>query len=252
MNYKMKYEAECKRILQTYPEQMKKVFSYPDCELESDFLGFVDEYAEEQIPEDFTVIDFGCYQAVQACYFEHCKKYIGIDNSAPIEYRFPTQNAEYYNTTIQNFIKKIMPTMQLDLNKVYAICSYVPDEEAQKLVADTFPYAKIVYSNEKIANRKPPVLNFYNCLYLLGELADHNLIKYDPNDHDRVLVYREATKDNPAGWYSENIHTIAQELVNDGNNQIFLLEVYEDQLGHPYTQRSYKADLYDKEDYERD
>ena len=152
MNYKMKYEAECKRILQTYPEQMKKVFSYPDCELESDFLGFVDEYAEEQIPEDFT--------------------------------------------------------------KVYAICSYVPDEEAQKLVADTFPYAKIVYCHENIMNRKPPVLNFYNCLYLLGEMADHNLIKYDPNDHDRVLVYRAATKDNPAGWYSENIHTIAQELVN--------------------------------------
>lgn len=80
----MNYEAECKRILQTYPEQMKKVFSYPDCELESDFLGFVDEYAEEQIPEDFTVIDFGCYQAVQACYFEHCKKYIGVDCAVPI------------------------------------------------------------------------------------------------------------------------------------------------------------------------
>lgn len=64
-----------------------------------------------------------------------------------------------------------MPTMQLDLNKIYAICSYVPDEEAQKLVADTFPYAKVVYCDKIIVDRKPPMLNFYNCLCLLGEFA---------------------------------------------------------------------------------
>lgn len=234
----MNYEAECKRILQTYPEQMKKVFSYPDCELESDFLGFVDEYAEEQIPEDFTVIDFGCYQAVQACYFEHCKKYIGVDCAVPIEYRFPTQNAEYYNTTIQNFIKNIMPTMQLDLNKIYAICSYVPDEEAQKLVADTFPYAKVVYCDKIIVDRKPPMLNFYNCLCLLGEFAKNNIISSDPKDKNRVLVYRSEGKNTPEGWYSENIHDVAQELLRNPTEQKFLLSAYEKAFGKPYAKQS--------------
>lgn len=238
MNYKMKYEAECKRILQTYPEQMKKVFSYPDCELESDFLGFVDEYAEEQIPEDFTVIDFGCNQAVQSCYFEHCKKYIGVDCAVPIEYRFPTQNAEYYNTTIQDFIKNIMPTMQLDLNKIYAICSYVPDEEAQKLVADTFPYAKVVYCDKIIVDRKPPMLNFYNCLCLLGEFAKNNIISSDPKDKNRILVYRSEGKNTPEGWYSENIHDVAQELLRNPTEQKFLLSAYEKAFGKPYVKQS--------------
>jgi hypothetical protein len=233
-----KYESECLRILKEYPEQLKSVFNWEYCDLEFEFLGFIDQYYSETVPADFTVIDFGCCQAVQACYFEGNKKYIGIDNAVPIENRFLTENAEYYDMSIQDFIKDILPTLHLDLEKAYAICSYVPDEEAQKLVADTFPYAKVVYCDKIIADRKPPILNFYNCLCLLGELAKKDIITFDPKDKNRILVYRSEGKSTPEGWYSENIHDAAQELLRNPTDQKFLLAAYEKAYGKPYAKQS--------------
>lgn len=241
-----KYESKCLRILKEYPEQLKPVFGWEYCELEFDFLGFIDQYYSETVPADFTVIDFGCYQAVQACYFEGNKKYIGIDNAVPVENRFLAQNAEYYDMSIQDFIKNILPTLNLDLEKVYAICSYVPDEEAQKLVADTFPYVKVVYCDDVIVDREPPILNFYNCLCLLGELAQKDVIPFDPTDRNRILVYREEGKDSLEGWYSENIHDATQELLRNPTDQRFLLEEYEKAYGKPYLKQSIET----KEEYE--
>lgn len=154
-----KYKSECLRILKEYPEQMKTVFGWKYCDFEFEFLGFIDQYYTEEVPADFTVIDFGCNQAVQACYFENNPKYIGIDSAVPKEYRFSARNTEYYDMSIQDFIKNILPTLNLDLEKVYAICSYVPDKEAQKMVADTFPYAKVVYCDDVIVDRKPPTID---------------------------------------------------------------------------------------------
>ena len=242
-----KYESECIRISQEYPEQMKPVLSWKYCEFEFDFLGFIDQYYSEVVPEDFTVIDFGCNQAVQACYFEKNKKYIGIDNAIPNENRFLAKNAEYYDMSIQDFIKNILPTLNLDLDKVYAICSYVPDEEAQKLVADTFPYAKVVYCDDVIADRKPPILNFYNCLCLLGELAKKDIISFDPTDKNRLLIYRSEGKNTPEGWYSENIHDVAQELLRNSKEQKLLLMTYEKAYGKPYTKQSIETK---EEEYE--
>ncbi len=78
-------------------EALQKVFSYSQCELEPDFLGFLHVYADLQnLPKDFTVIDIGCCQAVQAFYFRDFKKCIGIEPTIPAEYMLAQDNASYY------------------------------------------------------------------------------------------------------------------------------------------------------------
>jgi hypothetical protein len=138
------------------PGGNKKVFSYEYCELGFNFLGFLDVYKTINLPEDFTVIDFGCNQAVQACYFGNCKQYIGIDY-IPIEARFSIPNAAHYKDSIQHLIKEVFPGLELTKEKVFAICSYVPDKEAQQMVMDHFPYHKVQYC-ERILSENYPYL----------------------------------------------------------------------------------------------
>lgn len=67
-------------------------------------------------------------------------------------------------------------------------------------------------------------LTFYQCLMLLHHCMQKNLLSSDPKNQDNILVYREAGTDFPAGWYSENVHSAAQELISDIAGQQFLLE----------------------------
>ena len=47
--------------------------------------------------------------------------------------------------SIQKFIKEELPKLNLNLDKVVAICNAVPDEEARKMVLDTFPRYFVAY-----------------------------------------------------------------------------------------------------------
>lgn len=151
------YKAECNRILSTYRPQMKQVFAYCESELGPDFLGFINVYQPEaeHIPDDFVIIDFGCYQAVQALYFAEKAGYIGIDNGLPVDARFPQENASYYSCSIQEFIRDVFPFLGIEKEKVFAVCSYVPDKEAQQMVLDEFPYHKVVYCEEILGYHLP-------------------------------------------------------------------------------------------------
>ena len=149
------YRDECRRVFAEHGEEMRRLNEWEYSELEWDFLGFFHEYASVDVPEDFTVIDLGSYMAIQADYFKHCAGYIGVDIAVPVEYRFRQDNATQYQQSIQDFIRETLPTLGLDMNKVFAICSYVPDKEAQYLVADTFQYHKVVYCDEIISERLP-------------------------------------------------------------------------------------------------
>ncbi len=151
------YLEKCKEIMQTYPEEIRRIFHYPDCELEFGFLGFLENY-EVELPKDFTVIDLGCYQGVQSVYFKDQQQYIGVDVATPTIWRMmATDNVASYQCTIQNFIRDILPHLNLDLNKTFAICSYVPDEEARAMMRETFPYYRDVYGNEM--QEKLPVIH---------------------------------------------------------------------------------------------
>jgi hypothetical protein len=219
------YEKECRRIMDEYPEEIKKVFSYKMCELEYDFLGFLDGYKrlQKSIPKDFTVIDLGCNQAVQAVYFKDHAGYIGVDSAIPTDIRFNVLRGTFVQDTIQNFIAETLPTLGLDFNKVFAICSYVPDEEARALTAKTFPYHSVIYCDEVLSEKLPLGLDFYNCLRAIDVLIKGNVLMKDPNRENNILVYHSAFGGNPEGWYSENIHHAARALSKDAEGQRVIL-----------------------------
>lgn len=146
----LNYKDECRRIFEEYPEEMKRLKRWYYSELEYDFLGFLDSYYKLSIPLDYTIIDFGCYQAVQAVYFKNHKKYIGVDNDIPNEFRFHQNNAEYFLCSIQSFIEE--HGVSFDKEKTVAICSYVPDEDAWKCIMENFTKRYIVYYKETISN----------------------------------------------------------------------------------------------------
>ena len=67
-------------------------------------------------------------------------------------------------------------------------------------------------------------LNFIETLQLLEKCIKNDIIKKDPNNKNNIFVYREKGTKFPEGWYSENIHTAAQELMEDNDGQRFLRE----------------------------
>lgn len=146
-----KYLRECRNILKSIgKDEVRRLFSYAECEVEPDFLGFLDNYKDipEKLPHDFTIIDIGCYMAFQADYFKEYKHYIGVEPDVPNEYRLKQHNAEYYEQSAQRFVVDTLPKLidnGLDLQKTFAICSAVPDKEARKLVCDIFPYHRVAY-----------------------------------------------------------------------------------------------------------
>lgn len=148
------YRTESLNILASIgKEEAKRLFAYDECEVERDYLGFLENYKDlsEILPKDFTVIDIGCYMAFQADYYKNFKHYIGVEPWVPLEFRLRQPNAEYYKQTAQQFIAETLPKLigaGLDLNKTFAVCSAVPDEEAKKLVTEAFKYYRIAYPGE--------------------------------------------------------------------------------------------------------
>ena len=149
------YEQENKKFFQLYGPELKRLNQWEYSELEFDFLGFFSEYACVNVPEDFVVLDMGCYMGIQAAYFENHALYIGVDAAVPTEWRFRQANVLSFQQSIQNFIANTLPQLGLDLERCVAICSYVPDEEAQRMVAETFPYHRVVYCDDIISERLP-------------------------------------------------------------------------------------------------
>lgn len=149
------YSHECVRICDEHSDEIHRLLQWDQCELASDFLGFLQEYADLNIPDDFVIFDFGCYMGIQAQYFSEHAVYVGVDPAVPGEWRFRQFNMAAYEMTAQEFIRNVLPDFDYNLSRCFAICSYVPDEDAQQLVAETFPYHKIVYCDEIISQCLP-------------------------------------------------------------------------------------------------
>lgn len=116
-------------------------------ELDFTFLGFEDIYRDvlNAIPKDKIIIDLGCGYAAQSYYFRDYKGYVGVDARGNNDSVIHTENSEFYFTSIQVFIKDVLPTLGIDPRDTFAVCSYVPDEVARKLVTETFPYCRVYY-----------------------------------------------------------------------------------------------------------
>lgn len=138
------YKALLAEIKEKIPrDEYAEVMKQDMCEYESDFLGFLEVYkaASLFVPKHKTIIDFGCYLSAQAYFFSDYSKYIGVD--VVNLKRFSPENAEHHVSTIQDFISN-HPELANDSN-VFAICSYVPDFEAQELVRKKYKNCLVYY-----------------------------------------------------------------------------------------------------------
>lgn len=77
---------------------------------------------------------------------------------------------------------------------------------------------------EKYTKPKDEPLLMYECIQLLTTLVDNGIVQKDPNEPNNIAVYREADGVNPEGWYSQNLHEAANELLYDKEGQRFLLD----------------------------
>lgn len=66
-------------------------------------------------------------------------------------------------------------------------------------------------------------ISFLGILSILEEMFSKELLLKDPNNSDNMLVYMEADASNPEGWYSENIHSVAREILADVESQDAIL-----------------------------
>lgn len=125
-------------------DEINRLIQQPDSELDGTFLGFLNVYeaARTVASKNSTIIDFGCHMAAQSYLFEDYAKYIGVDIIANLE-RFSPQNAEHYIMSIQDFIATHPETVGDE--SIFAICSYVPDSEARKLVRQSYPNCLVYY-----------------------------------------------------------------------------------------------------------
>lgn len=113
-------------LLSIIPEdQQYEVFNQDRCDIDGEFIGFTDIYESlsKIIPVHFTVVDLGCAYNPQCYYFINHKQYIAVDDNFQLK-RFKTPNCTLYNMSINDFI--LYHLDNLDLDKTFAICSYVP------------------------------------------------------------------------------------------------------------------------------
>lgn len=159
----MNYTHEvCDLFKQIPKEKIVEIFKNSEtagAELDYTFLGFEEIYriVRDYVPKDRIILDLGCGYAFQSWYFKEYPKYIGVDVLVTERDVLHTENSEYYFMSIQNFLKEIYPDILPDKEKVFAVCSYMPDDEARKLIEETFPHCLIYYPGEKGVCRIDPV-----------------------------------------------------------------------------------------------
>jgi len=127
-------------LIKEYPKMTDKVFKQPMCDIDGEFLGFVDTYyyLSQIIPKDWTVIDFGCAYNPQAYYFRQHKKFIAVDFG--LKERFKFKNTKLIDNSIAEYLKT-----KPEKHKVFAICNNIPSSET-KLVKNYYMDCFIFYT----------------------------------------------------------------------------------------------------------
>lgn len=146
----MKESCELYRLIPK--EKLDYLFEHStaSAELDFTFLGFEEIYKDvlSYVPKDKVILDLGCAYATQSWYFKDHARYIGVEGWGNSDSVIHTENSEFYFLRIQEFLRDVFPGLGLDVEDVFAICSYVPDKEAQGMVAEMFPYCRVYYPNE--------------------------------------------------------------------------------------------------------
>lgn len=151
-------------------KEVNEKLSQDYCELDLEFAGFEEQYraVANNVPDDYIIIDFGCYMAAQAYLFCNHEAYIGVDVVDNVE-RFDAENTIHYVMSIQKFIKEELPKYKG--KKVYAICNYVPDADAKDLVATACENFMVYYPGELLRCKG---INAYRIIVDVAKLDEFN------------------------------------------------------------------------------
>jgi hypothetical protein len=138
-------------------EELERVFrSDSAADICVDFLCFADIYynLSKIIPKDFTVIDIGCGYNAQSYFFKDFKKVYSVtpfNNRRDYKFEyFCAPNCTLLDMTAGRFLKEVLPTLNIDLSKSFAICNYVPNwykEKPMELVSHTFQNHYVFFPN---------------------------------------------------------------------------------------------------------
>lgn len=96
--------------------------------------------------------------------------------------------------------------------RIKDVLMQMPEEELDKIIPQSNKYNKSL---------DEPLI-FIECLQLIEKLIDIGVIQRVPDGSDRIAIYRAKGIEEPEGWYSENIFTVAQELLGDIEGQQYL------------------------------
>jgi hypothetical protein len=135
---KINENLACK-LAEKYPKMFKEVLEQNMCDIDGDFLGFIDTYyyLSKLIPKSWVVVDFGCAYNPQAYYFRRHRAFVGVDKG--IKKRFHFENTELFDGTIKDYLKT-KPSKE----KVFAICNNVPSKE-KEMVRRYYPNCFVYY-----------------------------------------------------------------------------------------------------------
>lgn len=135
------YMELCAEVMRKYPDDMKRIMRQPTIEYDGEFMGFLDVYeaVRHSVSEANVIVDLGCYCAAQAALFDGYRAYIGVD-TCKLE-RLTPPNAIHHVMTIQDYIKEVA----IFPDRCFAVCAYVPDEEARQMVKEAFRHHLIYY-----------------------------------------------------------------------------------------------------------
>ena len=139
------YEETLKSLRAEIPdEQYVRVMYQTYCEINPDFLGFIQPYeiVSEMLPKEWTVIDLGCNAAAQCFFFSEHAGYVGVDllrnkEADPEDImsgicdstlRFESGNTTHYELDIKSFLTEHGDITEKP--KTLALCVHVPDNEA--------------------------------------------------------------------------------------------------------------------------
>lgn len=166
-------------------KEVNEKLSQDYCELDLEFAGFEYQYraVANNVPDDYIIIDFGCYMAAQSYLFCNHEAYIGVDMVGDVE-RFATKNTTHYTMSIQEFIKKELPKYKG--KKVYAICNYVPDADARDLVTMALENFMVYYPGELLQCKG---INAYRIIVDIAKLDEFNM---EDNISDLMFLLKNA------------------------------------------------------------
>lgn len=66
---------------------------------------------------------------------------------------------------------------------------------------------------------------FLGLLYIIKELLDKQVLHYDPNNNNNMIMWYSGDENQPEGWYSVNIMGNVSDLFHDKEQMEYVLSV---------------------------